>query len=78
MHGRFHGIFVENISKYIKPVKHFHKLFDNIIVEFIHVFFIFFYSMKSSIILLAVLGTALAEVFLEERFADGKYTNINT
>jgi len=27
--------------------------------------------MKSSIILLAVLGTALAEVFLEERFADG-------
>ena len=33
--------------------------------------------MKSSIILLAVLGTALAEVFLEERFTDGKYTNIN-
>merc|ERR1712079_421466 len=28
-------------------------------------------NMKSSIILLAVLGTALAEVFLEERFADG-------
>jgi len=27
--------------------------------------------MKSSIILLAVLGTALAEVFLEERFTDG-------
>jgi len=27
--------------------------------------------MKTSIILLAVLGTALAEVFLEERFADG-------
>merc|ERR1712079_214339 len=28
-------------------------------------------KMKSSIILLAVLGTALAEVFLEERFTDG-------
>ena len=42
MHGRFHGIFVENIFKYKKPVEHFqHIPFDIIIINFIQVFVLF-------------------------------------
>ena len=69
------GDFTEFLLKIFLSIKNQLSIFTYLLtisslILFKYLFF--FYSMKSSIILLAVLGTALAEVFLEERFTDGK------